>query len=794
MDEQREAKKAEQQRNAANNAETIRNAADVAIASKNPYGVAAGGAVKAADALTGGKASELAGKGLAAANKISPGGKQLQNGINNINESGLGDKAGKAARMYNGMNGGPNKGSQLAKQPTGNNMDTIGRGRDEPSSSLNDPHVKPGTANGNQPTETTGETEKIGEKPKEEPPKIAGIGPFGKQPGKNKEEANNENKENNDQENPYELMGTREKKIIIALTIPFAGLMLIMVLMLAAVSVLFGGNFDDALGASKASGEDLGSAEFLDGGTKDAEDYYDRINNVKLSLQAQGKSFEALDVAAVFHVLIDNGASIEYKDITEDKITEVANAMFSGSTFDKNHFKEELSVRIIPKYLPKKTDEEIEDIVAEIEQYVKDYNDYIEKKDNTSGTGGASMCASGNCHYDIKGFYINKKTVPKQLTISNLKVRLMQCGSPYGNGNDNTPIKQDLVDFEDYVGGVAYGELGPNKPLEAYKAQMVIARSFALARPTAKGNTRGKKLTKENGQWILQISSCASDQVYCDIEKGCSFMGGEGDQEGWVATGTDVAGAVKTRDPLPEDSKLRQAMAATKGEVVTNSQGYIISTRYNDKTKNKMISLANGGGDYKHILFKTVPKAANLSKMSCTDKVNCKVSTGDFTGWKQCGAPWSGVPMGNSGSNICGIGCLVTSVSMLIQKSGVPTNIPNFDPGTFVNYLNSHGGFASGGNFLWAGATSAAPSFKWSGKIYIMGMNQQQKFDAIKRELDTGGYLACEVKGNTGQHWVAVDSIQGTTIVMFDPGSNSSSLWQEYNWRNTSQCSVFRVG
>ena len=55
-------KKAEQQRNAANNAETIRNAADVAIASKNPYGVAAGGAIKAADAVTGGKASELAGK------------------------------------------------------------------------------------------------------------------------------------------------------------------------------------------------------------------------------------------------------------------------------------------------------------------------------------------------------------------------------------------------------------------------------------------------------------------------------------------------------------------------------------------------------------------------------------------------------------------------------------------------------------------------------------------------------------------------------------------------------------
>ena len=42
-------------RNDANNAKNIRNAADVAIASKNPYAMAAGAAVKGADKLTGGK-------------------------------------------------------------------------------------------------------------------------------------------------------------------------------------------------------------------------------------------------------------------------------------------------------------------------------------------------------------------------------------------------------------------------------------------------------------------------------------------------------------------------------------------------------------------------------------------------------------------------------------------------------------------------------------------------------------------------------------------------------------------
>ena len=45
---------AEKERNVENNAQNINNAADVAIASKNPYGVAAGMAVKGANTLTNG--------------------------------------------------------------------------------------------------------------------------------------------------------------------------------------------------------------------------------------------------------------------------------------------------------------------------------------------------------------------------------------------------------------------------------------------------------------------------------------------------------------------------------------------------------------------------------------------------------------------------------------------------------------------------------------------------------------------------------------------------------------------
>ena len=69
---------AQRERANQNNANNIRNAADVAIATKNPYAVAAGAAVKAADKITGGKSTEALGKGMTRANEMTPGGKRIQ--------------------------------------------------------------------------------------------------------------------------------------------------------------------------------------------------------------------------------------------------------------------------------------------------------------------------------------------------------------------------------------------------------------------------------------------------------------------------------------------------------------------------------------------------------------------------------------------------------------------------------------------------------------------------------------------------------------------------------------------
>lgn len=105
-DETQHSQISKDERNIQNNANNLRNAADIAIATKNPYAMAAGAAVKAADKLTGGKSSELIGKSINTVNKIAPGGRKIQKLSNKLNESGASDVAGSVARAKNFKSGG----------------------------------------------------------------------------------------------------------------------------------------------------------------------------------------------------------------------------------------------------------------------------------------------------------------------------------------------------------------------------------------------------------------------------------------------------------------------------------------------------------------------------------------------------------------------------------------------------------------------------------------------------------------------------------------------------------------
>lgn len=805
-----EQRKAQDDRNTRNNANTINNAADVAMASKHPVAAAIGAGVKAADKLTGGKSTQMLGKAMTRANKMNPAGKAVQGASNKLAESGAGDKIGKAASLKSSFSGGGASKPGDAAGKTGGAAGKAGEAA-KPGGALNTGSM-PKTGNASNTGDNVSNIA-AGAGPQKAKENLStgggdATGGMSKAPGSNRlrkgeQESSPSSSEGTSTESSeeYRSKGFGSfffRKSVVAIIISVTPFFIVILLLLALVTTVTSifDDYDDAFGMSDELGEETGGVEF-NPSSKEQKRFLKRITNIQKEFQQQGKSFDAMKIVAIYHSLVSSNVSISYDDVTEDDIRIWADAMFSNNYYSEETFRENLTVNIFPHYKPHESREYYEHMTDEVFDYLERYYDLIEVEMPSS-----NCAAIGSCSYNIKGFSLpGRGNVVKNMQISNLKVRLMECGRPYGNGSYNTPINQDLVNFEDYVAGVAYAEVGPSASEEVLKAQMVVARSFALSRPTAMGNANGKKLVQENGQWILQISSCVADQVFCNIDLGCSYMGG-GDGQGGIVRSGNVQGAVRQRAALPQNHVLRQAAAETQGEVLVNAQGYIISAAYVDTDQKKWASLARQGLNYKQILLQSYNSgsrnygASDIVKAACgTSETNNCISTGEYSNWKQTDPKWSGTRMGGSSSTLGQIGCLVTSVSMLIAKSQVPVNINPFNPGTFVEFLNKHGGIDSGGNFQWGVATQAAPSFHYQGKVDVSGMSRNDKLNTIKGIVNQPGvYAVAEVKGNTGQHWVAIDSVTGSTINMMDPSSRSRDMWAQYNWANTSTIAYYKVG
>lgn len=117
-----------EQRNVANNAKNVQVAADIAAKSGNPYAVAAGKAVKVADKISGGKASENIGKTINNLNKMNGiQGKMMQGALNKMGESGALNRLRAAQDKKNsGLSSifGGKKNSEGIKEPSELSNDT----------------------------------------------------------------------------------------------------------------------------------------------------------------------------------------------------------------------------------------------------------------------------------------------------------------------------------------------------------------------------------------------------------------------------------------------------------------------------------------------------------------------------------------------------------------------------------------------------------------------------------------------------------------------------------------------
>ena len=320
----------------------------------------------------------------------------------------------------------------------------------------------------------------------------------------------------------------------------------------------------------------------------------------------------------------------------------------------------------------------------------------------------------------------------------------------------------------------------------------------------ASGNANGKKYVEDSGQWILQITNCVTDQVYCDPDEGCSKNGPKNNQDLVVHSG--MKATTQYKPAMPENDQRRQWASEVAGKVALDSSGRLYLTNFKQSDQSAWNTMANQGMDYTQIILKHYPGVASISDSDCTDNsTGDGSSAGSYVGWKQTDSRWKDVVLGggtDSSRSIGNIGCLATSISMLIAKSGAIDGLPtantlkgNFNPGTFVEAMNKAGGFDSGGNLYWANVKKVVPNFVYdsSSKQTLSGLSRDAKLKVIKRKFSQANtYCVVEVKGGQGQHWVAIDSVNGTNIKMLDPGSKATNLWKQYDYRRTSMIQCFK--
>ena len=575
--------------------------------------------------------------------------------------------------------------------------------------------------------------------------------------------------------------------VVVAISLP-------LIIFFMAISPLLVVNSTSAIGIADGN-EDYKT-------TEEEEKFQERIQEVQEEYSEDGKSFEAKYIGAVYTILSTYSGDYTYKNMTKSKIREIADLMFDeNGSFSEDTFKENLQNSYFPDKIPGKDEETYKRYVDDMFDILKYYDDNKNKnKSTSSGTTGDV------CTYDIKGMNTEQYGTGiknKNVNATDIKVRLMSAGGMC-DGTYGQPIEgEELVPLEKYILGVSYAENG-DAPEEAFKAQLVVARSFVLSVADASGNAGGKKLVEEDGQWILQITNCVTDQVYCDPDEGCSKNGPSNNQ--YLVVHSGMKASTQYKPAMPENDQRRQWASEVAGKVALDSSGRLYLTNFKQSDQSAWNTMANQGMDYTQIILKHYPGVASISDSDCTDNsTGDGSSAGSYVGWKQTDSRWKDVVLGggtDSSRSIGNIGCLATSISMLIAKSGAIDGLPtantlkgNFNPGTFVEAMNKAGGFDSGGNLYWANVKKVVPNFVYdsSSKQTLSGLSRDAKLKVIERKISQANtYCVVEVKGGQGQHWVAVDSVNGTNIKMLDPGSKATNLWKEYDYKRTSMIQCFK--
>lgn len=383
----------------------------------------------------------------------------------------------------------------------------------------------------------------------------------------------------------------------------------------------------------------------------------------------------------------------------------------------------------------------------------------------------ADLVVPDDLKYDIGDYHSDSSYIGNYGSSSSFKINGKEYSGKikvrlYKNDSFELVYSDDrLIDFDKYILGVAYQEVGGGTDSvseQVFKTQAIAARSYALTRGI--GMPEELKLTEENGYIVVNIRQTTSDQAYCDPDLG--YYAGQ------------LNNCSSGHPKLSADSPLRKWAQEVEGLVLVDSKGNIVNTPYINVDQNKWRAMAEGGMKYDEILIKHYDSANSGYTIK---RINSAVSNTEAENWKQCDSRWGALTVRKQ--TICQIGCALTSVSIQIARSGTPTKVSGeFNPGTFMKAHRSNGGFSTNDSITW-NVTGVAPGFKLISSSYLSG-TKEEKIRDIGNKISNNEYVVLGVRYSVGGdigHYVAVNYVDSGEIYTFDPNSSKKGqLFVDY--------------
>ena len=469
-----------------------------------------------------------------------------------------------------------------------------------------------------------------------------------------------------EKEDQNEERKSKAKIVIKTVVLHFFGPLIIglfCIFFLIAIFTAVFSNDNDLAAVDLEAGYGGDSTSYYANSSPEAQAFYKMVLDIAESYTNSGKKVNTMYVTATYHILKEKNQFLAYSDFDESLIKEMYDAMLGGSsTYSESKYRTYLTNEFFPRY---NCDEELSKILTD---KVFDYiNKYLEKNGRLSDS--CSNVTGGACDYTFTGIVTGSGTkINKSFSVKNLKVRLMSNTSSYCSGpNNNAMAGEDLYDFEYYVLGSAYGEIGTaGFSKEVEKAHTIVSRSFSLARGIEMNGGMNVKYTNENGQDILQMRPCVADHLFCNPDKGCSA-------DGVIQSGSyghelhsGLSHPTKWMGPLDESGNktLKEAWQETMGMVGVDAEGRVVETGFAIGQGNQddwvWKRWAEQGMDYVQILLSAYPNIKEIKKFGCdttTEETGNSFTQTASTVWKKIANggysySMSGVSIPPSGSYI----------------------------------------------------------------------------------------------------------------------------------------------